>query len=202
MLQSIELFSGSGEISLIFQSKGFHTLTVDNNPKLKPDLCIDICELSADILPGSVALFWASPDCTRFSRAAAQKHWTKETISYRNYNYTPATAEAIKAEKLLIRTVQLIQEINPGVWFIENPVGRMPHLPALRNFGHYRYCVNYADWGFSYGKETYIFTNQLLPLPTKVQKRFLPGLRSVSDKSKRSLIPAGLIHFLVDHSSF
>lgn len=163
---------------------------------------MDITELTANHLPGSVAFFWASPDCSKFSRAAAQKHWNKSLISYRIYDYQPATAQAQKSIDLLTRTVNLITELKPEVWFIENPVGRIPHMAALKNIGHYRYCVNYQDWGFPYGKETYLFTNQLLPLPTKVQKRSGIGVRSVHNAFNRSLVPAALLQFLIDHSQF
>lgn len=202
MKQSLELFSGSGQISAIFQEFGFATWTVDNNKKLKPDFCFNILNLTKEHLPANISLFWASPDCSKFSRAAAQRHWNKKLISYRNYDYSPATPEAEISANLVARTVELIAELNPGVWFIENPVGRLPYLNSMRQLGHYRYCVNYADWGFSYGKETYIFTNQLLPLPTIVQKRTGPGVRSVANKYKRSLVPAALIRFLISHSNF
>lgn len=201
MKNSIELFSGSGQVSAILKSKGFKTLTIDINPKFNPQLCVDILDLTLEDLPGTVDFLWASPDCSKLSRAAAQRHWKKETVSYRSYKYTALTSESKKSIQLIEKTVSLICALNPKVWFIENPVGRLPHLQSMRSLGHYRYCVNYADWGFPYSKETYIFTNQLLPLPTIVQKRFGNGLRSVEGSYKRSLIPAGLLHFLIDYST-
>jgi hypothetical protein len=202
MFQSIELFSGSKSVSGVLQKKGFKTFTVDFNPNLKPDLCIDILNLVCGDLPSSALFFWASPDCSKFSRAANQKHFTKKVISYRNYDYQPITQKAVISLSLLKKTIDLIIELKPAVWFIENPVGRIPHFAALRSFGHYRYCVNYKDWGFDYSKETYLFTNQLLPLPTKVQKRFGKGLRSIHSSYNRSIVPPDLIEFLIEHSNF
>jgi hypothetical protein len=197
---SIELFSGSCHISHALAKKGFTTFTVDNNPKLKPALCADILKLNHHSLPGSAAIFWASPDCSKFSRATPQKHWAKKTVSYRNYEYTPLTEASRCALNLLEKTIELIQFNQPGVWFMENPVGRIPHFACMRKFGHYRYCVNYQDWGFTYSKETYIFSNILLPLPSTVQKRKGPGLRSINKSYNRSLIPPALIDFLIDHA--
>lgn len=202
MKQSIELFSGSGTISRILEQNGFETFTVDFNSKLKPDLCIDICDLVCDQLPAPVKFMWASPDCSKFSRSAAQANWIKSTKSYRIYDYQPATPAAQKSIDLLTRTVELIKELNPAVWFLENPVGRIPHMSPLKSIGHYRYCVNYAEWGFPYGKETYLFTNQLLPLPTRVIKTVGIGVRSVHNSYNRSLVPPALVQFLIDHSQF
>lgn len=201
MLQSIELFSGSALLSQLLAEKGFATFTVDYESKFHPDLCIDIVNLLPQYLPGTVHFFWASPDCRYFSRAASQKNWQKETMSYRNYKYTPVSLAAAKSIELVKITVDLILYFKPFCWFLENPVGRLPYIDSIRNLGHYRYCVNYSDWGHPYAKETYIFTNQLLPLPTKVQKRSLPGLRSLKDASKRSEIPAKLLQFLINHSN-
>jgi hypothetical protein len=149
-----------------------------------------------------VQFIWASPDCRYLSRAASQHHWSKSILSYRNYLYSPLTSESQNSINLVSRTVEIINHFKPLVFFIENPIGRIPHLPGMRSLPHYRYCVNYADWGFSYSKETYIFTNQLLPLPTSIPKHHSPGLRSLSNRSKRSLIPSKLIEFLIDHSNF
>lgn len=202
MKQSIELFSGSAQISEYFSSQGFSTFTVDHNPKFCPDLCADIRNVVLPFAPGSIDLFWASPDCSKLSRSADQRHWIKSTVKYRIYDYVPATEAAQISFDLVSRTVEIIKELQPAVWFVENPVGRIPHLSPLKSIGHYRYAVNYKDWGFPYSKETYIFTNQLLPLPTVVQKRFGLGLRSVNNSYNRSLVPAGLVQFLLSHSNF
>jgi site-specific DNA-cytosine methylase len=202
MKQSIELFSGSGHVSEVFRELGFKTLTIDFNQSLKPDICCNILNLDISTLPRNVTIFWASPDCSKLSRAASQRHWIKKTVKYRIYDYTPATKEAEISLSVVARTVQIIRELNPKVWFIENPVGRIHHTAALKSIGHYRYAVNYADWGFPYSKETFIFTNQILPLPTKVQRRHVPGLHSVAGSYNRSLIPKDLVRFLVSHSQF
>lgn len=202
MKQSIEIFSGSAHVSAALLLRGFKTFTVDFNPKFKPELCGNIRELPISAYPAECSFFWASPDCSKLSRAAPQRHWLKQTLSYRNYRYVPVTIEAMESLLNVARTVELIKHFNPGVWYIENPVGRIHHTAPMRSIGHYRYAVNYADWGFPYSKETYIFTNQLLPLPTVVPLRHSAGLRSVSTSYLRSLIPPKLIDFLIDHSVF
>lgn len=195
--QSVELFSGTKSISKIFALQGYKTLTIDINPKTAPDLCIDILDLTSDQLPPVIDLLWASPLCKYFSRASDPKHWLREQISYRNYIYHPLTCEALTSIALLDKTIEIIRIKNPQAWFLENPVGRIHHSAALRSIGHNRYFVNYADFGFPYSKETYIFTNLLLALPEKKTYRYPPGFQTMQTKSKRSIIPDNLIHFLL-----
>ena len=51
-MRIIELFSGTKSISNAFEKKGHEVFTIDNNPKLEPDLCIDILKLTIDDIPG------------------------------------------------------------------------------------------------------------------------------------------------------
>ncbi len=200
MPTSVELFSGTAPFSHIMSKKGFSTVTIDIEKKFNPSICCDVLNLDYNLLPKNVDVLWASPDCRYLSRAANQRHWVKKTVGYRQYVYHPATEEAKKSIALVSRTVAIIKEINPRIWFIENPVGRIQHLSSMKSIGHYRYSVNYKDWGFSYSKETYIFTNQLLNLPVKKQIRPGIGLRSVHNRVARSVVPSDLINFLIEHS--
>ena len=195
----LEMFSGSKTVSQQFEKYGWKSFSIDNNPKLKPQLCCDILELSPALLPQNVSFIWASPDCSKFSRAAAQKHWQKETVKYRQYQYTPATPAALISLALLQKTVDIINSFYPVPFIIENPIGRIHHFSPLKNLGHYRYAVNYADFGFPYSKETYLFSNLFLPFSTKKVKSSLPGLRSVNSRYQRSKVPALLIDFIINY---
>ena len=195
----IELFSGSKTVSSIFEKNGWKSFSIDNNPALSPQLCCDILKLDLKQLPGNFDFIWASPDCSKFSRAANQKHWIKTTTKYRIYNYEPATAEALISIDLLQQTVDIIN-FFPGVWFvIENPIGRVHHLPPLKKLGHFRYAVNYADFGFPYSKETYLFSNLYLPFSTKKVFSSLPGLRTINSRYQRSKVPEALIQKIIDY---
>lgn len=198
---SIELFSGQATFSKLMQQKGYEAISLDINPKFNPSICCDILDYTPDFIPGSVAAAWASPDCQLLSRAADSRHWSKETIKYRQYRYTPMTDAARRSLAQVNKTIDIIKSINPRVWFIENPIGRIHHLSALKSIGHYRYAVNYANWGFPYSKETYIFTNTQLCLPIlKVHSNF-PGLRSVNNRVQRSAIPVKLLEFLISQAN-
>lgn len=195
---SLELFSGSCNVSKALQEFGFDAWSVDNNPKLNPRLCGDILNFDPSILPGQCDFFWASPDCAIFSRIGDKKHWLKTTPKYRIYNYKPLSSKALLSIELLQKTIDLILFLKPKVWFIENPVGRMHHMPCMKKLGHYRYGINYKDFGFDYSKETYLFTNQLLPLSQK--KVIRPGKSVIDIRSHydRSKVPPALVHFLLN----
>ena len=195
----IELFSGSKTVSKTFIANGWNAWSVDNNAKLLPSMCCDILNLTPAMLPGNVAFIWASPDCSKFSRAGDAKHWKKTTIKYRQYVYHPVTASAVLSVSLLEKTVDIINSFNDVVFVIENPIGRIHHLNPLKKLGHYRYAVNYADFGFDYSKETYLFSNLFLPFSTKKVHSSKPGLRTVNGKYSRSKVPADLVQTIIDY---
>lgn len=195
----LELFSGSKTVSKIFEANGWQSFTVDYNSKLKPALCCDICTLDLKLLPGNVDFIWASPDCSKFSRAAKSAHWLKITNKYRQYSYLPQTPEAEKALSMLNSAVTIIKNYNSVPFIIENPIGRIHHTSALKNLGHYRYSVNYADFGFAYSKETYLFSNIWLPFSTKKVHSSMPGLRTVHSTFQRSIVPPELVQTIFDY---
>jgi hypothetical protein len=199
---SLELFSGQGSFSRLMKARGFESYTLDFDKRHKADFCEDILLWNCPFVPGTVAIIWASPDCRLLSRDGDSSNWEKITIGYRRYKYVPKTDAACRSVAQVARTVDIISQLKPRVWFIENPVGRIQHLECIQSLGHYRYGVNYKDWGFNYSKETYIFTNQLLPLPTKKVIRPGASVKDVRNRIKRASIPAALLSFLIDHSIF
>lgn len=197
---SLELFSGSAKFSQLCEERNINAWSVDFNPKFNARICCDILDLQPGMLPCQFKIIWASPDCRYFSRNGDPSHWKKITDKYRQYTYIAQSQEAEKSILQLEKTIELIKFYNPDVWFIENPVGRIQHMKCLKSMGHYRYGVNYKDWGFNYSKETYLFTNQHLPF---MQKKIICPGRSVAQINgyyNRSLIPEKLLKFLIDYT--
>lgn len=197
----IELFSGSQHISNYAQSVGFEAISIDNNPKLKPTICKDIQNVKRNSLPGTVAVVWASIPCTTFSIMAIANQWDKISIGYRNYYYIPKTKEAIEALRLVNKTLNLIAEINPIYYFIENPRGALRHFPQLKLIP-YRHTVSYSDYGFDYYKPTDIFTNNKefnpKPIKTCVGIEFEKQVKNLNNAYERSLVPQKLIEEIFD----
>lgn len=193
----IEFFSGSKTVSNTFSKYGFDTFTIDINPFYQPDLCIDILDFKKSFIPYQPSFLWFSPVCTHFSRAAQSRHWLKNEISKRSAVYTAQTPEAANSIQLLNQTVDIINSYPDTPFIIENPVGRILHFDSLKRTGHYRYYVNYFEWGFPYSKETFLFSNILLPLPTVRYKVNAPTVSNQSGSHNRSKVPTRLIEFLI-----
>jgi site-specific DNA-cytosine methylase len=195
----IELFSGSKSISRVFEQNGFDTFSIDIRADLKPSLCSDICHVTPKDIPANPSFIWASPDCTRFSRASSSVHWNKITNRYRVYTYIPVSESSCKSVNMLESTVNLLRFFNDTPFVIENPIGRIQHMQSLKRLGHFRYCVNYADYGFPYSKETYLFSNIWLPFSTKKVHSAAPGLRTIRNRTQRSAVPDALIQTIIDY---
>jgi site-specific DNA-cytosine methylase len=197
--KSLELFSGSKTVSSVLQSFGFDAWSVDKNPKLSPRISCDILNFDYSLFPGQFDFIWASPDCRYFSRSGDPGQWLKEVIKYRQYKYTAKTSEAFKALLLVYKTIEIIQHYSPVLWVIENPVGRMRHISQLQNFAPFRYGINYKDFGFSYSKETDLYSNIYLPFGQEKVIRPGPGVYSINSRYERSRVPGQLVEKILEY---
>ena len=155
----LELFSGTGVMTLCFREQGFDTYTIDNNQDHAPDLCTDIQELtSTEIIQlfGKPTIIWASPPCTTFSTLSISKHWRGNE---------PLTELCRRNIELVRYTLQLIKELDPFWWFIENPRGKLRNLEIMKPLERYRNTVTYCQYGLKIMKPTDIWTN--LPIGFK-----------------------------------
>jgi hypothetical protein len=202
MKVSLELFSGLKSVSQICETNGFITHTLDHNKKLLPSICCDILNFDYTLITGSVDFIWASPDCRYFSRLAKNDQWLKTIKKYRQYHYEPISDNTINAKALLLKTIEIIDFYHPVLWIIENPIGRLRHIEDLCRFAPYRYSINYKDWGFSYSKETDLYTNQLFCFSTKKIQRFnFPGLSSKTSQ-QRAIVPGQLVQFIISKAQW
>lgn len=147
----LEFFAGSGQMAAAFQARGYRTLTIDNNPELKPDLCTDILNFKKEMLPREYRqpmVAWFSPPCTRFSVCVISRHWK---------NGRPATADRYIALALAQKCLEIIKELKPRYWFIENPRGMLRKQHFMADLP--RQTVTYCQYGETYQKPTDIWTN-------------------------------------------
>lgn len=155
----MELFSGTECISSIFRNKGFQTLTVDFNPSFNADICMNILDVTAEMILerfGVPDVIWASPDCTAFSIASVSHNW-HNTLE----GYIPKREFASKSYEALEHTINLIKQLNPRLYFIENPRGMMRKMPVMQRFS--RYTITYCQYGDMRMKPTDIWTNHENP---------------------------------------
>jgi len=200
--QSLELFSGSGNISKQLSRAGFTPFTVDINPRFKPDLCTDVMQLHTNQLPRRVFFLWISLPCTTFSVNSIAYHWKTLEYAHRRYYYIPITEAAIRSQLLLKRTMHILSIIKPTFYCIENPRGALRHMPDM-NIVPYRSTISYGDYGFDYYKPTDLFHNltglELLPLTTCIGKSFPSSVVSLKSNYERSLVPPLLVGSIIDY---
>lgn len=150
MIKTLELFSGTKSFSKVMAKYGYKTFTVDNDPKLEPDLVQNILDLRTDQLPYTPDILWASPPCEAFSVAAIGRNWNKEDLS-------PKTDRAVLAIETVDTVIDIIDELKPKYWFIENPRGMLRKMAIMQ--GLHRVTVTYCQYGDSRMKPTDIWTN-------------------------------------------
>lgn len=152
-MKTLELFAGSRSFSKVAEKHGFFTYTTDNQGFDKIDQVCNIFDFNIDKaidkLGGKPNVIWASPPCTYFSVASIGHHWNKDN--------TPKTKEAILGVKIVQKTIEIIKEVKPMFYFIENPRGKLRKLDIVKDLP--RKTVTYCSYGDMRMKPTDIWTN-------------------------------------------
>ena len=205
-MKVLELFAGTRSIGKAFEKRGHEVFSVDWNKDFENiNLYADISTLTADdILSvfGKPDIIWASPDCTSYSIAAISKHRRKEPSG----NLAPVSEYAKFCDKANKHLLELIKQLNPKYFFIENPRGGLRKMDFMR--GLPRYTVTYCQYGDKRQKPTDIFTNHPFPNFKPMCKRGAScheaaprgsktGTQGVKGHILRSVIPAELCDYIV-----
>ncbi len=149
-MKVLDLFCGGKSMKKPCEEIGFEYYSIDIEKNNAPDLLADIGKLNKNDINFIPDIIWASPPCTCFSVASIGKHWNKDR--------TPKSENAKKALILLSHTIELIEELKPIYYFIENPRGMMRKLPMMSIFP-IRNTVTYCQYGDKRMKPTDIWTN-------------------------------------------
>jgi len=146
----IELFAGSGVMSEAFEALGYETFKVDiqQNEKGTIDLIGDVNDLTPADFPSEPYVIWASPPCTQYSLARAQ---------YKAFypGGKPMTQAAHDANSLVLHTLDLVEQLNPTYWFIENPRAHLRQQPFMKQL--MRTTIRYCQYGEKFEKPTDIW---------------------------------------------
>ena len=158
----LELFAGTRSISKAFEERGHQTYTVEWDKDFDNiSLYADIGTLKAtDIIRlcgGVPDVIWASPDCATYSMAAISYHRKQDEQG----NLIPITEYAKFCDKVNKHLLDLINELKPAVYFIENPRAALRKMDFMK--GLYRYTVTYCQYGEKRMKPTDIWTNHPNP---------------------------------------
>jgi site-specific DNA-cytosine methylase len=145
-MKLLELFSGTKSVSKAVEDLFDEIVSLDNLEKFDPTICNDIMTWDYTIYPpGYFHVIWASPPCTEYS-----------AILYGNPN-RPRNLEL--ADRIVKRTIEIIEYFNPERFYIENPqTGLLKDREFMEGIPYVDvdYC-RYSDWG--YKKRTRIWTN-------------------------------------------
>lgn len=176
-MKVLELFAGTRSIGKAFEKRGHEVYSVEWSKEFTDiDLYADILTVTAEQILrdfGRPDVIWASPDCTTFSVAAISHHRTKNKETG---NLDPKTDYAKFCDKVDQHVLDLIRELQPKYWFIENPRGGMRKMTWMQ--GLPRYTVTYCKYGDTRMKPTDIWTNHPCP-------KFIPPCKN-GDKCHES----------------
>lgn len=157
-MRVLELFAGTRSIGKAFEKHGHKVYSIEWDKDFENiDWYEDIGKITAqDIIDrfGHPDVIWASPDCTSFSIAAISHHRRK---NLENGNLDPVSDYAKFCDNVDQHVLDLIRELKPKYWFIENPRGGMRKMTWMQ--GLPRYTVTYCQYGDTRMKPTDIWTN-------------------------------------------
>lgn len=161
-MKVLELFAGTRSIGKAFEARGHEVFSVEWDKSFDDiDLYGDVGKLTAqEILEkfGRPDVIWASPDCTTFSVMAISKHRRKNPATG---NLDPVSDYAKFCDQVDRHVIELIRELNPTFYFIENPRGGMRKMEWMQELP--RYTVTYCQYGERRMKPTDIWTNHPMP---------------------------------------
>lgn len=205
-MKVLELFAGTRSIGKSFEKKGHKVFSVEWDKQHENiDLYIDINDLTSEMVIkkfGIPDIIWASPDCTTYSIAGISHHRIKEESG----NLKPISDKAKFSDETIKHVLDLIRELKPKYFFIENPRGGLRKMEFMQDIN--KYTVTYCQYGDFRMKPTDIFTNHSEPNFKPMCKNGDPchvsaprgsktGTQGIKGKVDRSRIPEKLCDYIV-----
>lgn len=207
-IKVLELFAGTRSIGKAFEARGHEVYSVEWNKDFENiDLYDNIMNVTAEQIIrdfGHPNVIWASPDCSSFSIAAISHHRRKNPETG---NLDPVSDYAKFCDKVDQHVLDLIRELNPTYYFIENPRGGMGKMTWMKDIP--RYTVTYCQYGDTRMKPTDIWTNHPNPkfkpmchngdsCHTPAPRGSKTGTQGLKGSVERSVIPAELCNHIVN----
>lgn len=208
-MKILELFAGTRSISKAFEKNGHKTYSVEWNKNFQNiNLYKDISKLTAKeiikLCGGIPDVIWASPDCTTYSVAGISHHRRKNKETE---NLDAISEYAKFCDKTNMHVLDLIQELKPKLYFIENPRGGLRKMDFMK--GLYRYTLTYCQYGDIRMKPTDIWTNHPKPnfkpmckngdgCHESAPRGSRTGTQGLKDNKERSIIPEQLCDYIVE----
>ena len=148
-MRILELFCGTKSFSKVANKSLHSTCTIDIDDKFEPNICIDILDFKIEMLENfKPDVVWASPPCTEYSKAKSR-----------------GIRKLEEADKIVLKTLEIIKQINPKIWIIENPQTGLLKTREFMQGLPFTDC-SYCKYGKPYKKQTRFWNNINLKLDT------------------------------------
>ena len=170
-MKVLELFSGTGNVGKVAREMNYEVVSLDLK---NADVNCDILEWDYKDYPsGYFNFIWASPPCIEYSIA--------KTTGIRKLD---------EVNRIVMRTLEIIDYFKPKVWCIENPqtglLKRQPFMIGLPFFD-----LDYCKYGMPYRKRTRLWTNIETWKPRSLCKKDCGMMEGNRHKETAQRAPSG-----------
>ncbi len=201
-MRVLELFAGTQSFSKVAREYGHWAYTTDIDPQFTCDFTGDIMDFDPKWLFLPVDVIWASPPCETFSVASIGHHWKGGACAYE-----PKTQASHDGIARVERTLEIIKELNPKFWIIENPRGLLRKMPFWTEAT--RYTVTYCQYGDTRMKPTDLWSNvpdlvfkpmckNGMPCHESAPRGAKTGTQGIKGYRDRSRVPAELCESIIE----